>query len=421
MAEDIFYIQKESSREVLTKIRQIIEDFSGIVKVTITLKPYKIYTDSRENIIHSIYDIINFLTDHPGAELSSVVFSFRHNNGGYLPTITYSRTEEIYSSLHFVHGNYLRDSSDFTKAVQFFSQYFTFTEKHTLLKEAMPDMFKEQVLNYQNSVNDVSASLNRLEELTANQMKTNSEYFQKLTRDNDLLYERRFSKLEEDFNKRKQELLEEIDQEKNLLNSREQELDKRKEKYDLRENKAVRRDLLDKISNLIAENKAINLSDSTIKKRKPVFAICLVSMLIGLAMAGLSIYTIFTQKDMDKNLVMIPFTSGIVLFSTTLIYLLRWSNSWVKKHTDVEFQNIQFSQDILRASWLAEMVFEAQKENDKEVPPILIEQFSKNLFNRQKSEEQHHPLDDVFKMTKSFKKIKIGKGLLEAEQTEKQS
>lgn len=58
--------------------------------------------------------------------------------------------------------------------------------------------------------------------------------------------------------------------------------------------------------------------------------------------------------------------SGIVLFGSSLWYLVRWEVRWQQTHATAELQNRKNRKDMLRASWLAELSIEVGKdEKDK--------------------------------------------------------
>jgi hypothetical protein len=71
----------------------------------------------------------------------------------------------------------------------------------------------------------------------------------------------------------------------------------------------------------------------------------------------------------------IPFAA----FITFVIYFIRWSSEWARQHADEEFRNRTRVLDIGRSAWLLEAVRDAQ-ENQKEIPPDLLKELSRNLF-----------------------------------------
>jgi hypothetical protein len=70
----------------------------------------------------------------------------------------------------------------------------------------------------------------------------------------------------------------------------------------------------------------------------------------------------------------------LAAFTTFIIYFIRWSGDWARQHAEEEFRNRTRLIDIGRSSWLLEAVRDAQ-ERDKEIPPELIKELSRNLFS----------------------------------------
>jgi hypothetical protein len=64
---------------------------------------------------------------------------------------------------------------------------------------------------------------------------------------------------------------------------------------------------------------------------------------------------------------------------TFIIYFIRWSSEWARQHAEEEFRNRTRVLDIGRSAWLLEAVRDAQ-DNDRELPPELLAELSRNLF-----------------------------------------
>jgi hypothetical protein len=69
----------------------------------------------------------------------------------------------------------------------------------------------------------------------------------------------------------------------------------------------------------------------------------------------------------------------LAAFITIVIAFIRWSTDWAKQHADEEFRNRSRILDIGRTAWLLEAVRDAQ-DNNKELPPDLVKELSRNLF-----------------------------------------
>ena len=408
------YVKKENSIEIINRFEKLILDDKTITNVTFTknngttLQILNTMPDDQK--LTQFKNEKDFFSKHTYIEITGVNLSCKIPGYNQNISLTYATSHDLWNTITLPIAN-----NHTVPLLDAISNNFDLLRKHDITSKSIPEFFQKQISNYQNSNNELNACLSRLEILTSNQMEANSEHFNELQTRFDTRYREKEEKLDTLINEKKETLDKNIELEKVELKSREDDLQTKIEAFNIKENKGVRRELLKEMRQAIDEHKEITLSVATVKKRKSVMWACLVAMLIGLCLVGLSIFNILTLKS-DYQYILMPFSSGIILFSTTFIYFLRWSNSWVNKHTEAEFKNMQFSQDILRASWLAELVFEVGKESETEVPPVLIEQFSKNLFENKIKEERHHPLDDLFKLTKSFKKVKVGKTGIEVEQ-----
>ena len=78
-------------------------------------------------------------------------------------------------------------------------------------------------------------------------------------------------------------------------------------------------------------------------------------------------------------------------------WYLRWMNAWSDRHANVEFGIKQLGLDIERASWLVETLFEWKKNSAENIPEILMESLSKNLFSGDQPDSTNalHPMDQL--------------------------
>jgi hypothetical protein len=96
---------------------------------------------------------------------------------------------------------------------------------------------------------------------------------------------------------------------------------------------------------------------------------------------------------------------------TTFVYYLKWNDRWFREHADAELAATRYKADIYRASWLAELVLEAQTEADAELPPELIAAFGRNLFvDPGPTKESEHPIEAISSLVKRVRSVTVGKG-----------
>ncbi len=105
------------------------------------------------------------------------------------------------------------------------------------------------------------------------------------------------------------------------------------------------------------------------------------------------------------------------MFASTLVFYIRWNNLWFMQHAQAEFASRKFLADISRASWLAELYFEAAKAQAPGFPPEMIARFARNLFlNDPWSQGDMHPIGELVTALSQATKVKIDKaGSVEVE------
>ncbi|MDB6024170.1 MAG: hypothetical protein JWM68_393 [Verrucomicrobiales bacterium] len=251
---------------------------------------------------------------------------------------------------------------------------------------------------------DFSSQAAHLSQLSAGNTERMSDLLIKKTEELDAAYNKRRLDLDADHKQREEK-----------LGKQEELFSLEKKKFDARENTVVRRDLLSRIEAIIEKQKSIEISDATIKKREPIHRFCQFAMLVAVAMAAVFGYKVFTDSVFDWHH-LLPFSTGTILFVSTGIFYIRWNDQWFKDHAHAEFQNRKFYTDILRASWIAELLFEWKEKKEVPFPDTLISSYTSNLFVDTVSDARTpHPFDDLSSAMKDITKLKVGKGSVEIE------
>ncbi len=134
---------------------------------------------------------------------------------------------------------------------------------------------------------------------------------------------------------------------------------------------------------------------------------------------GFAAYTFVSNSAAQSAALYVPFTSGTIIFGSTLVFYLRWLNYRFRQHAETEFHNLNFSKDILRASWIAELLLEAHSPTDErqqpfDIPDFLLEQYSADLFQKSTSSTSIHPIEDLQKYARQFKKLTVGPVTIES-------
>jgi hypothetical protein len=117
-------------------------------------------------------------------------------------------------------------------------------------------------------------------------------------------------------------------------------------------------------------------------------------------------YKVFSASTPDWHH-LAPFSAATLTLLSTFIYFVRWNDQWAKEHARAEIRIKRFSEDILRASWIAELFFET-KDKNIQVPDTLFTNFSQGLFGDEPLAETQHPVDQVADLVKKLSAIEVG-------------
>jgi hypothetical protein len=80
----------------------------------------------------------------------------------------------------------------------------------------------------------------------------------------------------------------------------------------------------------------------------------------------------------------------------SLLYYIRWQNSWAQQFATTEQALQQFYIDVNRANWVVETCLEWKKEANSEVPATLVESLARGLFTTKDSPNPVlHPADEL--------------------------
>ncbi len=233
-------------------------------------------------------------------------------------------------------------------------------------------------------------------------------------------------KLEADYHELRTKLDEEARQKESALEEtdrkRRESLAKEREafaaevnKFEAVESKRMRRDLLKKIQDVLDNAKDFSLSEKTSEKREIIHTYTKWLIRISAGLVILFAYIFFESVSKAENgapdwKVYPPLAVSIATLVSSFVYYLKWNDRWFREHADQEFAISRFRTDILRASWVAELVSEWQTETEEAVPPELVAAFTRNLFrDGGPSRENEHPLEAITGAMKRVTSVTIGK------------
>jgi len=222
-------------------------------------------------------------------------------------------------------------------------------------------------------------------------------------------FQQKNTELDHAFREKQQALEQEQQSKLKNLEHREQAHADAVKRFELRNNTAVRRDLLEKIKAKIEEQKQFKITDDTSRKRWVIHGICSATMLLSVGIVGAFVWKIFNAQTVDWHLV-VPLAAWTSVFVSTGIFYLRWNDQWFREHAKAEFESQKFSADILRASWVAELLFEWETKKEPAIPPELVRSFTKNLFESSSPDTRLHPADQLADLLKQVSSLEISKG-----------
>lgn len=204
-----------------------------------------------------------------------------------------------------------------------------------------------------------------------------------------------------------------LEKEKELnekINLRNQELAEKQEKIEIklkeindRESKHERRKLRTDLKNeLKNRGEKFQLTAGTIQLRKPVFYFTVILLLLfGTGLISFSILSVseLISKSTDQSTLyslLVKQFSFAVAFGSTAVFFIKWNNRWFEQHANEEFRLKRHEIDLDRASWIVEMALEWRKENEGDLPNILIERLSQNIFIENSIEQNDlHPSEQL--------------------------
>jgi hypothetical protein len=197
------------------------------------------------------------------------------------------------------------------------------------------------------------------------------------------------------------------------LDERRREFEAKVAAFDTRESKVARRTLLSEMKAAVGEAEKVTISAETTRKRRWIhgFSWLLMAVSVGVATTLLFLVSAAIGRGQPPSWVLtVPLSAASATFVTTVVYYLKWNDRWFREHADAEFAARRYKADILRASWLAELI--AELATDKvELPPDLLKSFTRDLFARPTTTRvSEHPLDGVADLVKDAQDIQIGNG-----------
>jgi hypothetical protein len=264
-------------------------------------------------------------------------------------------------------------------------------------------------------------TLNRLESLNAELIRGSEAFRQKLEKD----FAAKAQELDGRFLTRQEALQAASDEESRKLKAQEDDLAARLRAIDDRANTHARREIRkDIIAEVKQRSQEFSLTSGTNRLRWPIHAACI-------TLAGVSFTAaIFFARELSALLTSDFKTSALaylgikqlaasIAFAASMVFYIRWMNSWFSQHATTEFKLRQFQLDIERASWAVETALEWKDSKGGLLQGELVEAITRGLFSGENAHRDPvHPADELASAlmgTASRVKLRAGDSELELE------
>ena len=159
------------------------------------------------------------------------------------------------------------------------------------------------------------------------------------------------------------------------------------------------------------------LTTTTTEKRRPITYAYIAGM--GVSLTLTAVFTALNYKLLSGTgaadipvwqwlVIGLKSVLPFVVFSTLLVYFIRWQSAWATLHADEEFRNRSRVVDIGRSAWLFEAVRDAQ-DHSQTLPPELVKELSKNLFSHETSstDSEAHPKTAADMLLQGFSSLRV--------------
>lgn len=306
------------------------------------------------------------------------------------------------------------------KALDSVESLFKLTSYVDLVRSTGPMVDQSALAIRERSIADLESGLDRLMAFQAELTENEARRRERIQGEMDEAHRERLDKLENAYREKQASLDTTRADNENTLAKRVKEFEDRVAHYDLNEPKAKRRELLERIDKVLRESEAAKLSPETSAKRRMIHIACGSVFLVSLALLGSMLYMVTVAKMTDWHY-FVGLGSGIIMFASTMIYYLKWNDQWFREHANTEFAAKRYKADILRASWIAELVQESTAAGQNEIPKEVIEAYTRNLFRDiDGSTTTEHPMDGLSGLMKRATEVNFGKGAFSLKAVDKE-
>lgn len=399
MSQYTYWLRPVAGSELAKNLCKVAARLEGPHTVELTLKTnIGNYTSTRTTPIElekKANELIDTLTKYSQCEVESARLHYAQTNG----ELTYQCEGFLGKFIITNHADPLNPQ----RVYEALSKHFTLQRKSEIAPARLPMDQQEAFQFVQATQLKFSAEAAKLSQLGTEQIAK----FIETTREETV-------KLETEYQARKKKLEAETATERKKLDQDRQEHEETVKGYELRENTAIRRKLLDDILARHESQKEFAFSIHTERTRRGVVLAMVLLIFGSMALGSVFGRTIFVGGTAIDWHVYLGLAVCFGVFVTSLIYLAKWNDRYFRDHADAEIANKKFANDIMRASWIAELYIELRKNQGPELPPEMLKSFTNQLFVPSfNPEDPKHPYEQVADTLKGITKIKANKDGIE--------
>ncbi|MGH7245200.1 MAG: hypothetical protein ACREJD_17440 [Phycisphaerales bacterium] len=345
------------------------------------------------------------LKEMPTLQCASASVEMQHNSQ---LALNYSTPDGLVGELT------VRSSGDRKRAIPFLKsikKHFHATSYQDLIRSSAPTADQAALLIRERSVADLNESLQKMQDFLTDLYKREADLRQKLQSEMEASHRARTDDLEKEYRDR-QALLDKRKQETEDADAkREKAFQERVAEFETKESKYVRRELLKQTLNVVTGLETMSLSDATGEKRRWIHGFSWLLIVASGTLAGFAAARVLQAEQADWHYLAL-LSGSFVTFVASLVYYLKWNDRWFREHADGEFSAKRYKADMLRASWIAELIQEWAQQGKGDLPPELLSAFTRSMFrDAGPSQVSEHPVDDITALIKRATRVDIGKGL----------
>ncbi len=424
-------IQQENAVQQCARIKKLFDLASG--RISVPLKVDFMWNVDRQWKTQSADLALDFATQHPLAELEQ--FAFKTQEGNHNLLVMERQAGQVVDKITLSKYG-LVDFEEFLSCVE---QCFEATTVSQAILQKLPTEISTQIQQFQLVRNALDTNAARISGILTDHVR------EALERDVEAN-----TRLEERLREQSEKLETQYREKQMLLDGREAAIASKETEQKLKEHRGVRRTLLQDL--LASLKKPIEHSKLTTNEARWVRGAFLAALVVALVVMAVSVNVISLQlassgrmtipEAVNKTLhfdgtvdehVMkreatelrlfyyFPFATSWLFFISTLVFFLTWLRSNHKASMNHDLEKVRLEYDMHRASWLAELILEAKNPTrpgaeEFDIPESLLNQLSYRLFERRDSSKADHPIEELQRYAKQFKRLSVGPVTIESKE-----